>query len=286
MCSDRFRQFTGGLAPDSGPDQLSAFDRPMLRGHRPIAGGNRYWRSVHIRCVRYAPHERPRDGPHILVKRSEPWLMRQVSGVGSITMPRRCQPSRPCREVSRRLDSQDGLMTTAEARSALLDTFRWESGHADVWRVFADPGAFAAIVAGLVEPWRDRGVTKVLGIESRGFLLGGGASLKLGAGFVAVRKTDGLLPGPKIAIDTDADYRGRRHHLRMQAVLQPADCVLLVDDWAERGSQALAARHLVESSGATFMGVSVLVDQLTEETRSALGTVTALVNVDELGPAD
>lgn len=177
-------------------------------------------------------------------------------------------------------------MVIAEARRALLDTFRWESGHADMWRVFADPGAFAAILAGLVEPWRNRGLTKVLGIESRGFLLGGAASLALGAGFVAVRKTDGPLPGPKLATQTNVDYRGRRHRLRMQAVLQPADRVLLVDDWAEHGSQALAARQLVESAGPAFVGVSVLVDQLSDPARSALGTVTALVTAEELGPAD
>jgi adenine phosphoribosyltransferase len=171
----------------------------------------------------------------------------------------------------------------ASARASLLETFRWESGHADVWRVFADAEALQAVVAGLVEPWRGRGVTKVLGIEARGFLLGAAAAIELAAGFVAVRKTDGLLPGPKVATTTEPDYRGRRHRLRMQAVLTGTDRVLLVDDWAERGSQALAARRLVETSGADFLGVSVLVDQLDEQTRTAIGTVTALVTADELG---
>ena len=176
-------------------------------------------------------------------------------------------------------------MTIALARSAVLDRFRWSDGHADVWRVFADAGALAAVVAGLVEPWRDRRVTCVLGIEARGFLLGGAAAIALGAGFVAVRKGDGLLPGEKVAVEADTDYRGRRHLLRMQAVLSPEDGVLLVDDWAERGSQARAARQLVEACGARFLGLSVLVDQLTTETRSDLGRVTALVHADELGPS-
>jgi adenine phosphoribosyltransferase len=99
-----------------------------------------------------------------------------------------------------------------------------------------------------------------------------------------MRKADGLCPGPTLAVDTDADYRGRRHRLRMQAVLQPSDRVLMVDDWAEHGRQALAARRLVELTGATSLGVSLLVDQLTEEAHSALGTVTTLVNANELGP--
>jgi len=176
-------------------------------------------------------------------------------------------------------------MVIDEARAALLDQFRWESGHADVWRIFVDGNAFASVVAGLVEPWRDRAVTKVLGIESRGFLLGGAAALALRVGFVAVRKSDGLLPGPKVSVESDEDYRGRRHRLRMQDVLQPSDRVLMVDDWAERGSQAAAAQHLVESAGATFLGISVLVDQMTPGARSGLRAVTALVRADQLRPA-
>jgi adenine phosphoribosyltransferase len=172
-----------------------------------------------------------------------------------------------------------------EARAALLAAFRWESGHANVWRVFADPDAFPAVVQGLVEPWRGQGVTRVVGVESRGFLLGGAVALALGVGFVAVRKADGLLPGPKVTATAAPDYRQRRHPLRMQAVLQPTDRVLLVDDWAERGSQARATRQLVEACGATFLGASLLVDQLDAPAREALGRVTALVFGDEIGPA-
>jgi adenine phosphoribosyltransferase len=172
------------------------------------------------------------------------------------------------------------------ARDALLEHFRWHGGHADVWRVFADGEALGAVVAGLVEPWRDRGVTRVVGVESRGFLLGAAAAVSLGVGFVAVRKADGLFPGEKVTTEAEADYRGRRHRLRMQAVLTPRDRVLLVDDWAERGSQARAVRRLVESGGATFLGASLLVDQLEPAARAALGRVTALVDAAELGDPD
>jgi adenine phosphoribosyltransferase len=172
----------------------------------------------------------------------------------------------------------------AEARRAFLARFRWVSGHADVWRVFAEGDAFAAVVDGLVAPWLNRGVTHVAGVEARGFLLGGAAAVRLGAGFVAVRKSDGLLPGDKVTVETEADYRERRHKLRMQTVVGPADRVLLVDDWAERGSQALGVRRLVVACGATFLGTSVLVDQLAGDVRAELGTVTALVRAAELGP--
>ncbi len=152
-----------------------------------------------------------------------------------------------------------------------------------MWRVFADGDALAAVVTGLVEPWRGQQITRVVGIESRGFLLGAAAAVSLGVGFVAVRKSEGLLPGPKVTADAGEDYRGLRHRLRMQAVLHADDRVLLVDDWAERGAQADAAKELVESSGASFVGVSLLVDELDSTAKSQLGRVTALVTADELG---
>ena len=69
-------------------------------------------------------------------------------------------------------------MTTSSAvdlaRAVLLSEFRWERGHADIWRLFVNATDLSSLVDGLAEPWRDTGITHVLGIESRGFLLGGG----------------------------------------------------------------------------------------------------------------
>lgn len=169
------------------------------------------------------------------------------------------------------------------ARTAVLRHFHWEGGHADVWRVFADAEGLRSVVEGLVAPWTTSGVTRVVGIESRGFLLGGACAVALDVGFVAIRKEDGLLPGPKVTSWSDEDYRRQRHHLRMQRVVGPSDRVLLVDDWAERGSQARAAAQLVGACGATFLGVSIIVDQLGSDIRASLGRVTSVVAAGELG---
>ncbi|MBA2455618.1 MAG: phosphoribosyltransferase [Nocardioidaceae bacterium] len=171
-----------------------------------------------------------------------------------------------------------------DAARLVLDHLRWVDGHADVWRLFLDAEALQAVVHELVVPWRRRGITKLCGIESRGFLLGGAAAVALGVGFIAVRKTDGLLPGVKITELAEMDYRGRRHQLRMQrGALHPSDRVLLVDDWAEKGSQALAARRLVERCGADFAGVSVIVNQLAPDVEFRLAPVTHLVRGADLG---
>jgi adenine phosphoribosyltransferase len=175
---------------------------------------------------------------------------------------------------------------SSAGRAAVLERFRWVDGHADVWRVLADGPALAAVVEGLAQPWDRRGVTKVVGIESRGLLLGGAVAVALGVGFVAIRKQGtGLLPGPKLTARSKPDYREQEHELRMQDVLDLDDRVLMVDDWVERGSQAAAARQLVQLSGATWLGLSVMVDQRAADARAGLGRVTALVSAEDLGPS-
>ena len=69
----------------------------------------------------------------------------------------------------------------------------------------------------------------------------------------------------------------------MQRTLTSSDTVLFVDDWAQKGAQALAVKTLVSPSGAAWGGVSILVDQLDDLTRARLGRVTSLVTADELG---
>ncbi len=172
-------------------------------------------------------------------------------------------------------------------KAAFLQRFAWDGGHADIWRVFDDGALFTAVIAGIVDPWRSRGVTKVAGVEARGFILGAAAAHALGVGFVAIRKRGGgLVPGPKREVATRPDYRNTRHVLQVQErSLDGRDRVLLVDDWIERGSQASAARELVEACGAVLIGIAAVVDQLDEAVRSQLPPVTSIVTADELPDA-
>jgi adenine phosphoribosyltransferase len=173
----------------------------------------------------------------------------------------------------------------ALARAAFLERFEWDQGHANMWRVFADPAALGLVVAGLADPWRSANVTKVCAVEARGFILGSGVAVDLHAGFVGIRKAGALLPGPKLRQRAAADYRGRSHELVLQqTVLTDKDRVLLVDDWAQVGSQALAARNLIERSGATYVGFALIVDQLTDAQRLLLGDVRSIVRAVELPP--
>lgn len=173
-------------------------------------------------------------------------------------------------------------MTLAEEIAA---RFAWVDGHADVWRLFGDPVLFAKIAAALADPFRDDGIAVVCGVESRGFILGGVVARELGVGFAAIRKRDGLYPGPKIELRSEPDYRGNRNVLRLQRrAIREGDRVLIVDDWVERGSQIGAGVALVEHCGGTVAGISVIIDQLVDH--GALPPVHALVHADALGPSD
>jgi adenine/guanine phosphoribosyltransferase-like PRPP-binding protein len=107
-----------------------------------------------------------------------------------------------------------------------------------------------------------------------------------GAGFVAIRKAGALIPGPKDTQATAPDYRTRIHRLEIQQrALGAHDRVLLVDDWAEEGSQALTAKRLIEQRGAAFLGLAVMVDQLSDAKRILIGDVRSILRASEL-PAD
>jgi adenine phosphoribosyltransferase len=167
-----------------------------------------------------------------------------------------------------------------------IERFRWIGGHADVLGLFGD-GAFLAQAAGaLAAPFRAVGVTKVAGVEARGFVLGTAVALDLAVGFVPIRKPGSIHPGPKASVRAAPDWRGNEQELLVQrAALTTTDCVLLVDDWIETGSHALAARRLIEDCGAQWAGLSVLVAQTAAGTRQLLEPLCAVVEFEALPPS-
>jgi adenine phosphoribosyltransferase len=166
-----------------------------------------------------------------------------------------------------------------------LARFRWIDGHADMLGLLADGELLARAVQALAEPFENERVTKVAAVEARGFILGAGVALTLGVGFVGIRKPGSIHPGSKVERVTSPDWRGQESVLRLQrSTLAEDDSVLLVDDWAETGSQAIASRSLIEDCGASYAGFSLLVDQLPDDVRAALAPVHAVVQADELPP--
>jgi len=105
---------------------------------------------------------------------------------------------------------------------------------------------------------KNKGITKVVGIESRGFILGGALAVKLDAGFVPVRKP-GKLPAEKISESYFLEYGTDSIEIHKDAI-QPGDIVLLHDDLLATGGTMRAACNLIEKLGANVAQISFLIE--------------------------
>ncbi|MGH3303990.1 MAG: adenine phosphoribosyltransferase [Streptosporangiaceae bacterium] len=126
----------------------------------------------------------------------------------------------------------------------------------DITPLLADGPAFAAVVAALAAGSDD--VTKVAGIEARGFILAAPVACVLGAGFVPVRK-QGKLPAPTYAQSYELEYGSATLEVHTDAFV-PSDRVLIVDDVLATGGTAAATAQLVRRSGATVTEIAVLLE--------------------------
>lgn len=139
----------------------------------------------------------------------------------------------------------------------------------DITPLLSDPAALRAAVDGLAAPHRDAGITKVVGIEARGFILGAPVALALGAGFVPVRKA-GKLPWDVHRQEYVLEYGTDLLEIHRDA-LDAEDRLLVIDDVLATGGTAAATVELVGQSGATVVGFGFLLELAFLGGRAALG---------------
>lgn len=128
----------------------------------------------------------------------------------------------------------------------------------DITPLLADSQGFAEVVRAIVEPYRNAGVTKVIGAEARGFMIGAPVAVALGAGFVPARKP-GKLPRETVAQEYDLEYGTAELQIHVDA-LGPGDRVLIVDDLIATGGTMVAQIGLVEKLGAELAGIACLME--------------------------
>jgi adenine phosphoribosyltransferase len=179
----------------------------------------------------------------------------------------------------------------ADMRDRLREAFRWLGDrtdahqYADVTGWWRRPDLLPELGPALAGLFAGEQPSVVLGIESRGCLLGPLTALAFGAGFVEVRKDRGPSADsePWVQRTTPPDYRDRQLRLGFpRSLVGSGDRVLLVDDWIDTGGQALGVRLLVEDVGATWLGVATVVDALYDAQLRRHLDVRALLRMREL----
>ncbi|MBZ8118739.1 adenine phosphoribosyltransferase [Roseovarius sp. LXJ103] len=128
----------------------------------------------------------------------------------------------------------------------------------DVTTLFADPRGLRMAVDQMLHPYAGQRIDKVVGLEARGFILGGAVAHQLGTGFVPVRKA-GKLPGAVISQDYTLEYGAATVELHEDAI-EAGEVILLVDDLLATGGTAEAGIRLIERLGGKILSCAFVVD--------------------------
>jgi adenine phosphoribosyltransferase len=128
----------------------------------------------------------------------------------------------------------------------------------DITTLLGDAEAFRHAVDALVDPFRSAGITKVAGIEARGFILGGAIAHQLKAGFVPLRKR-GKLPGETYAVEYALEYGVDSMEMHRDALIE-GERTMLIDDLIATGGTALAGLDLLRRGGANVIAAGFVID--------------------------
>jgi adenine phosphoribosyltransferase len=128
----------------------------------------------------------------------------------------------------------------------------------DVTTLLRDAEGFKLSIDAMSEPYHDAGISLVIGIESRGFILGAAVADRIGAGFVPVRKV-GKLPHTTVRVSYELEYGTDSLEMHSDAI-ERGQRVLIVDDLLATGGTARATVDLVRKLGGEVHGVAVLIE--------------------------
>ena len=128
----------------------------------------------------------------------------------------------------------------------------------DVTTLFKNPECLQEILDTLYEMYKDKGITKVVGIESRGFIMGGALAARLGAGFVMARKP-GKLPAEVVEETYAKEYGTDTIQIHKDAI-DENDVVLLHDDLLATGGTMAATHRLVQRCGAKKIFINFIIE--------------------------
>ncbi len=128
----------------------------------------------------------------------------------------------------------------------------------DVTTLFADPRGFRMAIDQMLHPYAGERIDKVVGLEARGFILGGAIAHQLSVGFVPIRKK-GKLPGAVISEHYTLEYGEAIVEIHDDAI-QPGEKILVVDDLLATGGTAAAGIKLIERLGGEIISCAFIID--------------------------
>ena len=138
----------------------------------------------------------------------------------------------------------------------------------DITTLLGDPAGFKAAVDALSAPYQGQGISLVIGIESRGFILGAAVADRLGVGFCPIRKP-GKLPAATLKESFSLEYGTDAIEIHADA-MKAGQRVLIVDDVLATGGTASAAVRLVKRLGGDLHGLAFLIELEALKGRSLL----------------
>ena len=128
----------------------------------------------------------------------------------------------------------------------------------DVTTLLRDPQGLRLAIDAMTRPFEGRGIELVVGIESRGFILGSAVADRIGAGFVPVRKL-GKLPAATVKASYALEYGSDSLEMHRDAI-EPGQPVVIIDDLLATGGTAAATVNLVETLGGQVRGLAFLIE--------------------------
>jgi adenine phosphoribosyltransferase len=128
----------------------------------------------------------------------------------------------------------------------------------DITTLLKEPVAFREVVDQISSHFADRGITKIVSLESRGFIVGGALAYRLNAGFVPIRKK-GKLPSAVLKESYELEYGVDQIEIHVDALCED-DVVLIHDDLLATGGTALAALYLVKQLNVKKVYFSFICD--------------------------
>tara|TARA_B100001123_G_scaffold34459_1_gene35735 strand:- start:14 stop:535 length:522 start_codon:yes stop_codon:yes gene_type:complete len=138
----------------------------------------------------------------------------------------------------------------------------------DITTLLADPEAFNSVIDLFVEHFQEEQIDLVVGIESRGFIVGAPLALRLGKGFIPVRKA-GKLPGPTHGVEYDLEYGTDLVEVHKDAI-ESGSRVLMVDDLLATGGTIEGSSKLIEKAGGIITGYAFVIELIDLKGRNRL----------------